>query len=495
MPHRYIPVERDQPFLMPPSMADWLPEDDLAWFVIESVGDLDLSAFHAARRDDGWGRPSFDPAMMVALLLYAYARGIRSSRQIERALVRDVGFRVVSDNQTPDHSTIARFRARFECELEDLFVGVLALCVNGGLVDAKLVAVDGTKMAADASAMRNVSRQALEEFARRVFDEAARIDAEEDELYGKDKRGDELRDDLKDPEVRRRWIKDQLDEMGLTKDAKKKVNLSDPDSEVMKTPQGFVQGYNAQAVVTEDQIVIAAAVTSEHNDYDQLVPMVAAAQDNLAAAGAVQEIAVAVADNGYLTEENIDCDLGIDLLIAPTSRKHVAEAVDDLAPDTSLQEHEAKVRTAMAEGHRRIEVLTRANNNEMTMKQAQTELALKQAHTYALAARLRHCGPEALMPKSAPTPARASPKRRMLERFSQPGALELYAIRGTSVEPVFGQTKYNRGFTRFMRRGRAACNSEFTLMMTTHNLLKLWRHQRAALLARLSQLCQVPAFS
>lgn len=486
MPRRYVPVERDQQFLMPPSLAEWLPEDDLAFFVVNAVKDLDLSGFHARRPEGTVGRPSFDPEMMVALILHAYARGIRSSRQIESALVHDVGFKVVTANHKPDHATIARFRAGFEAELEGLFVGVLALCVNAGLVDPRLVALDGTKMAADASASRNVSRDALEEFAHKVFEDAARIDAEEDELYGKDKRGDELRDDLKDPEVRKRWIREQLEEMGLAKGSKKKVNLTDPDSQVMKTPQGYLQGFNAQTVVTEAQIVVASAVTTDNCDYGQLVPMLTLAADNLAAAGSQDEIATAVADNGYLTTDNLDADLPIDLLIAPTAKKHLAKAVAELVPDCSQDDYVAKMEAIEAQTKRRIEVLTRANAKEITMKQAHEELGLRPAHTYVLARRLRERGPEALTPKMMPRRRRPGPKHRMLERFKQPGALETYAVRAQSVEPVFGHTKHNRGFSRFMRRGQSACNSEFNLIMATHNLLKLWSASKRVVKAKFS---------
>ena len=469
MPRRYVPLRRDQRFLLPPDMSEWLDDDDLALFLIETVGRFDLSPFHDAR-PSGAGRPSFDPEMMVTLLLYAYARGIRSSRAIESALRYDIGFKVVAATLVPDHSTISRFRARFERAIEALFAEVLELCVESGLVRPQVVAIDGTKIGADASGAKNIDIDQLRDYARRTLEEAAAIDAAEDEAYGKDKRGDELREDLRDPEALQRWLDEKLG----PKDKPKKVNMTDPSSRVMKTPGGFIQGYNVQVAVTQDQIVLGAAVTNERNDCGQLVPMITTAADNLARAGG-EGIEIVVADNGYLSEANLDAGLGVDLLIAPTSKRHLQTELDALVPDTSMMQHQAKLATAETEMRRRIEILTLANERSITMREAKERIGLSTSQTYVLAKQLREKGVQALQPKKLPRPPRPSSKRRMLERFSQPGALETYALRARTVEPVFGHIKHNRGFRRFMRRGQAACNSEFMLLMTVHNLMKLHR--------------------
>src|SRR3954452_9149849 len=151
MAQRFVACDREQSFLMPPDVREWLPEDHLAWFVIDAVGEMNLAEFYAAYRRDGRSRPPYDPAMMVALLLYAYARGTRSSRGIERACVEDVAFRVVAGNVAPDHSTIADFRCRHERPLADVFSGVLGLCARAGLASVGVVAIDGTKIVANAS--------------------------------------------------------------------------------------------------------------------------------------------------------------------------------------------------------------------------------------------------------------------------------------------------------------------------------------------------------
>src|SRR3954471_6702773 len=181
MAQNFLSCDRDQELLLPPSLREWLPEEHLAWFVIEAVGEMDLAAFYAAYRQDGWGRAAHEPAMMVALFVYAYAVGVRSSRGIERHCHDDVAFRVIAANQAPDHATIARFRARHEAAIAGLFGEVLALCARAGLVKVGVVAVDGTKIAAAAT---HHATRSYEQIAQEILEDAARIDAAEDELFG-----------------------------------------------------------------------------------------------------------------------------------------------------------------------------------------------------------------------------------------------------------------------------------------------------------------------
>src|SRR5919204_274439 len=195
MARNFIRVDRDQSFLLPPDMREWLPEDDLVWVVLEAVDQCDLSAFTAVYREDGQGRPAFDPAMMVALLLYAYCHGVRSSREIERRCVRDVAVRVIAAGYRPDHATIARFRARHEAALQSLFTEVLRLCAEAGLVRLALLAVDGTKVGANASWSANRTLEQLEaqiaEASAAMLADAAAADAAENEQFGP-ARGDQL---------------------------------------------------------------------------------------------------------------------------------------------------------------------------------------------------------------------------------------------------------------------------------------------------------------
>ena len=211
MAQNFLACDREQELLLPPSLREWLPEGHLAWFVIDAVAEMDLSAFYAAYREDGHGRAAHDPAMMVALLLYGYAVGRRSSRVIERACVDDVAFRVIAANQRPDHCTIARFRQRHEAALAGLFGEVLALCADAGLVGVAVLAVDGTKVHANASQHQNLD---YEQIAREILAEADAVDRAEDERFG-DRRGDELPPELSTAQGRRGWLRDakrRLDE-------------------------------------------------------------------------------------------------------------------------------------------------------------------------------------------------------------------------------------------------------------------------------------------
>lgn len=204
MAQSFIACDREQVFLMPPDEREWLPEGHLAWFVIDAVETMDLSAFFAAYRSDGRSRPAYEPSMMVALLLYAYARGVRSSRAIERSCEEDVAYRVIAAQHKPDHATIARFVERHEQALAGLFGSVLSLCAQAGLVRVGVVAIDGTKVHANAS--RDATMD-YERIAREILEDAKAVDAAEDELYG-EQRGDELPPELAPAQGRRKWLRE-----------------------------------------------------------------------------------------------------------------------------------------------------------------------------------------------------------------------------------------------------------------------------------------------
>jgi transposase len=358
MGQRFVACDRVRSFLMPPDVRGWLPENHLAWFVIDAVAEMNLQAFYVAYGRDGRSRPAYDPAMMVALLLYAYARGTRSSRAIERGCEEDVAFRVLAAQQRPDHATIARFVERHQAAIAALFGEVLSLCARSGLVNVGVIAVDGTKLAGNASRNATVD---YEQLAREILEEAQAVDAAEDELCG-DARGDELPEQLRTGEGRRAWLREakrQLDERrakearpvprnrgkrlkeakrrldeelwtemranrayahyrgGRMKDGRRfsrppdpytppatpqgQINITDPDSHVVKGSRGrgFLQGYNAQAVADEHQIVIAAEVMTVAPDFGHLEPMLDAAQRELHAAGVTDVPQVPLADAGY----------------------------------------------------------------------------------------------------------------------------------------------------------------------------------------------------
>lgn len=446
MAFNFVACNRDQELLLPPSLRDWLPDDHLAWFLIDAVAEIDLAPFLADYREDGWGRPAFDPEVMVTLLLYAYAVGERSSRAIERRCREDVAFRVIAANAVPDHATIARFRQRHEQALAGVFTEVLRLCAEAGLLSVGLLALDGTKLKANASKDANRSYSEVSREVERMLAEAAEADAAEDARLGA-ARGDELPEELAERTSRRarlRQAKAKLEAAAKEQNAayerrlaersrleaergrplrgrkpkpppeapahSARVNTTDPDSSLQRTRDGFVQGYNAQAVVAEGQLIVAAELSSDSPDGRLLEPMVEAARAELAAVGLEEAPAVVVADAGYWNVPQIERVLaaGSDILVSPAS----AAAID--AP------------------------------------------------------------PEPRKPRAKRMEGRCL---EMHGKLSTPAGRELYARRKQLVEPVFAQTKVIRRADRFQRRGLAACRSEWRLIAATHNLLKLWRCQ------------------
>jgi transposase len=513
MAQNFIEGRREQGFLLPPDVREWLPADHLAWFVIDAVADMNLDAFYAAYRADGHGRAAYEPSLMVALILYAFATGVRSSRAVECHCRQDVAYRVISGNLVPDHATIARFICRHGRALAELFSEVLKLCAKAGLVRPGVVSIDGTRIAGNASPEVN---HGFEQIAREIVAEVRATDEAEDEAFG-EARGDELPEQLRTAEGRREffrqareqmrreregaepvsdpeadaadgapleldaneivgrgrqgrdaWLREgkrQLEQhrwekpdpisrsrgerlllsaerLGSDLDVERraneayehyratardrlgrrpggramphrppelpagKVNVSDPDSRPIPIGFGFVQGYNAQAAVNEQQIVLAAEITNVSTDFSQLDPMVTATLAELERAGIEQLPEAVAADAGYWNEQQMD---------EVVANKHIPVLV---APDKG----------------------TRGT------------------------------------PKRWLTSGRAAWMRTVL---ATEHGHERYRKRKQTVEPLFGNTKHNGGFYRFQRRGRIKVRLEWRLLMMTHNLTKAHRHQLA----------------
>lgn len=484
MGYNFIPFDRNQQYLLPENMLDWLPEGDLAYFVIDAVGQMDLSAFYLAYRRDGWGGAAYDPRMMVALLIYAYSVGERSSRRIERLCQRDIAFRVISGNSAPDHSTIARFRQGREEAISELFGQVIRLCARAELIDPSVIAVDGTRIGADANLNANRSYDSLkresEELARKILDEAERVDAEEDRIYGPEGQGGELPQELRDAEARRAWIKERLEEMERQADeaaakqqkkadeheerrrageksigrkplaaqevrdrflAKTKVNTTDPESRIMKVPRGFVQGFNAQAAVTEGQVIVAAYLTQDEADWHHLHPVVDRAAENLTAAGVERSIKSVVADAGYASRDN--------LLEAERRKKEALEQGASWSEFFIATASSRDLAREMAGGEAEVPGETPSASEGMACAGAPRKKAR----------------------------AKSEAAKRMERKLKTKKGRKAYALRGKTIEPVFGQLKAALRFDRFIRRGFDACSSEWMLMCAVHNLRKLWRFQ------------------
>lgn len=470
------PFDREQLFLMPPSVAEWLPDGHLAWFVLDVVSELELAGFYAGHREDGRGGAVYDPGVMLAILIYAYCVGERSSRRIEQRLVEDVAFRVVAANQAPDHATLARFRGRHQDAIAELFSQVLGLCVAEGLVAAGVVAIDGTKVEANASAWSNRTRRQI---AEEILAEAERVDATEDEALG-DRRGGELPERWADRRDRRSRLREalrQLDTQGAAdwetymaeraakeaaagrklpgrkpaadsrKGKDRHANTTDPDSRMLRARNRFVQGYNAQAAVSEDHVILAADVTNAANDTTCFEPMVGSATENLAAAGA-EPAGTFVADAGYWSTDNASLSIDAEVLIAPV-------------PATNGITRAGDPRFA-----KRQAILARLAAGKITAQQAADKLGVSTTRVYQLLRAYQSDGPD-------PTEVRSA----MEQRLASDAAAALYAKRKITVEPVFGNIKANLRFRRFSRRSLAAATSEWRLICASHNLLKLRTHQ------------------
>jgi len=454
MPQNFFNLDRQQRYLFPESVADWLPKDHFAWFLIDLVDALDLVVFLDHYRDDGAGQRAYHPAVMVGVLFYAYSTGERSSRKIEKRCLEDVAYRVVSGNQQPDHATFARFRAQFAQPLGALFAQILRLCIDAGLVQAGCISLDGTKLKANAALDQNRTLEKLKELSEKMLAEAAATDSAENKLYG-DKRGDELPEELRDPRSRRerlrvcaKRLEDEAEaarntqqalldkrardeaagkkagghkplssEEKVNKDAK--ANMTDPESRVMKMRGGTLgQCYNAQAVVTENQIIVAADVTQVANDYQQALPMLKQAKENLAVLGCVAALGTALMDCGYCSEENAraEMELGVELLM-PTAREWVS---------TQDEQHAADAEEA-----------------------------------------------------SGQVPSGEKVLKRLKRRLTTSRGQALYKKRGQTIEPVFGQIKTVQRGGSCSRRGVEAVRQEWKFTCAAHNLLKLWRSTRA----------------
>ena len=445
MSYNFIDTNEDQPYLIPPSIREWVPADNFVWFVIDTIRNLDLSSFLKRYRSDGRGHPAYNPRVMLTLLVYAYSQGVRSSRRIEGLCECDLRYRAIVGDFVPDHSTIARFREENLDGFSSLFAEVLRVCARCGVLKPGIVALDGTKLVANASLDSNRTRDSLASTIAKIVAEARDADESEDREYGSD-RGDELPEGMRTSEERLGRLKSCLSRLEAERDAERdalaarleeresreaatgekirgrkpgkskprkerKANTTDPDSRIMKTRSGYVQGYNAQAVVTADQVILAASVTREENDVRQLGPMLEEARANLVATLPDAGLGVVLADAGYGFEK------GYRELIA-----HCKELIVAVRKDWKQRRE------------------------------------LKEAPA-----------PRGRIPQSLGT------RERMERKLLTKRGMKLYKKRACIVEPVFGQIKRCLNGGSVSGRGIEFAHGEWNLTCATHNMLKLWR--------------------
>ena len=452
MAHHFRAPERRQQALLPADMMEWLPENDIVHLIVEAVGMMDLSKFEASYKLGRAGQAPFAPQVLLALLIYAYSQGVRSSRAIERLCQRDAGYRFIVGDNIPDHTVIARFRQRHSAEMKTVFLAVLRLCREAGLVRLGLVALDGTKVQGNASLDANRTVASIEAEIEKMLAEAEATDAREDRqpaaqqgaalpktLAGRAERLARLRKckeklerraaaaaarqqakiDARAAEEqasgkRKRGRKPKAADPSIDPDTN--ANVTDPDSGIMKTRRGWLQGYNGQIVVTTGQIIIAADITTDANDVQQLGPMLAQAQANVVAVAGKNEqdtvtLGAAVADAGYWSEANAATETDDCELIIATQKDHKQRAA------------------------------------------------------------LRGAPP----PPRGRKPKNMTARERMDRKLRTKHGRERYRRRGASVEPVFGQMKDCQGARRFSMRGLERCRGEWNLHAAVHNMRKLHR--------------------
>lgn len=437
--------DRNQMLLLPPSLLDWLPDGHLALFILDVVEQLDLSSIYCSYQGDGRGQPPYNPKMMTALLFYAYCTGVPSSRQIEKRTHEDVAFRVIAANRHPDHDSICEFRKRHLKALAALFVQILRLCQEAGLVKLGHVALDGTKVRANASKHKAMSygrmKKKKEELEREIdvlLKNAEAADKEEDKKYGKGKKGWDLPDELKRRETRLAKIREAMNaleeetrqeasEKQKSKEAKTKNsqtpagppppaepsdkaqrNFTDPDSRIMKvsSSNSFEQCYNGQAMVDDlYQVIVASRLSQRANDSQEVEPILDILEENL---GEIPEKMAVTTDAGYFSETNLM--LFEDALLDP----------------------------------------------------------------FMATQKMRHG--EVLPNVRGRPPKDITPKERMLRKLSTKRGQEIYSKRKSTVEPVFGQIKQAMGLRQFALRGYENVSAEWQMWCLSHNLLKLYRH-------------------
>jgi transposase len=428
----YRPYYPDEELLLPPSLREWLPEDHLAYFVSDVVDNLDLSAMDAVYGTEKRGQPPYNPEMMTKVLVYGYCIGVFSSRRIERRLVEDVAFRVLAAENQPNFRTISDFRKIHLETLAGLFEQVLKIALEAGAMQVGRVALDGTKVKANASKHKAMSHdrmlekeQQLKTEVRQLLEQAEAADAEEDARHGKNRRGDELPAELARRETRLKKIREAKralaararekaeaegsDPKQARPKEKDQYNFTDPESRIMKGADGFVQAYNAQAAVEPNlQLIVGQAVTQATNDKEQLLPMVAVIEQQ--SGQRPEEI---LADSGYCSEKNLE---GLE----------------------SADQPEQKI------------------------------------IGYIATQRLKHDEYKEPCPRG-PLPKGATRVDRMRRKLKTKVGKAVYAARKAIVEPVFGQIKHARGFRQFLLRGLEKVRGEWSLVCLTHNILKMYR--------------------
>ena len=503
MANSYLPWGVDEPFLLPPDVREWLPGDHLAWFLRAVVAEIDTSALHAARPLGGAGRRAFDPDMLLGVLLYAYCIGIRSSREIERRCYVDVAFRVLTGNQHPDHTTIARFRQRHQAVAAELFVQVLALCQAAGIARVGVVAVDGTKMGAPASLAANRDEASLRAEVDVMLHDADRVDAAENDRFG-DARGDELPDELVDPSLRARAIRRALAELEQRQAERDAEDTARREARAERERQAAAQGRRATGRPLADADLVAAAEAALAERIAKAAARRAQIEARAKAAGRTlpptrgeprevkrarqrleRERARAAADTPSPTLKRRTKPLRVNTT-DPDSRAMSVRGgwVQGYNAQAAVNDCGVVVAAAVTQQandfHQVAPMITALTGNLAAIDAPEPVGTLLFDAGYYTEANLKAPGPDRLIAlrnrhrdDAAALAKSSTHKKAMAARLDSPDGQALYRRRAPMIEPLFGNLKHNRGWDRFIRRGLDAVTAEWHLIHTAGNLLKL----------------------
>jgi len=475
-----IRFPRDQRLLLPVDMAEWLQEDDPVFFIMDVVSNLDLHEMYEVYREDGIGGAFFDPEVMLCIILYAYSRGEYSTRQIERACRYDVGFRVISRNLNPDHTTISRFLKRFKDQIPRIAQQVTRLLHEAGIIKIGILAIDGTKIKANAALSANKTGKYLEDQLAQSIQRTMEIDAREDREFGIDSRGDELPEHIRSRKQRQEVLerarerlkerqeaevqayKERLEERrqeeqetGKKKRGRKpkpptdpgssseKINTTDPDSSVMKNHHNFIQGYNGQILVNDDQYILAHDVTGAQNDVHQLHPLINQYMDILGGITSQKPYCV-LGDAGYFSYENVIGGLPHwpDLILATRKERDCYQQSDLDEPLLLIEGIWKSLRQGEMPGYSLLRAVARCIMDTLGWTDENIT--------------------------SPPVCVRMI----MEALVRSPAGSEIYRKRKVMPEPVFGRMKGILRFSQFHRRGIDLCKAEWALLCSAMNIMK-----------------------
>jgi len=461
-PKNVRPYCQKQNFLFPPNLLDFIKDDDLCMVVNDVVSNLDLSCLYVKISSEG--NMPYHPKMMLKVLFYSYASGIFSSRNIAKALGENLALIYLAAWQRPDFRTVNNFRLNNLKEIEDLFVQIVRMCQQLKMVKLGHISIDGSKFKANAADRRAYDRKRIEKEMKRLLDKAAKKDLEEDAFYGSDKTGDELPEEIRDRDHRIEKLK-QIQEQ-LDKEDKKKLNATDPDAVFMKTKGGLKTSYNAQASVDEEvQIIVAAEVTNEPNDLEQLLPMIEQTEQNTDAS-----ISILSADAGYSSANNLEKlePLNIDAYIPDDSyqSRRRGKGVSPFNKDNFIYDESSDVFTCPA---------------GKTLKFWHTKQDKCSEYRVYRCKECKQCqyfGQCTTSPRGRSIWHRLVDKKikEMRSKLDSESGKKIYAKRKHIVEPVFGHIKAVIGFTGFHLRGLKKVSAEFKLVAIAHNLKKITKY-------------------